>query len=90
MTPALRQLLGIDATPPSNPIELAEQLGELEIQTWFQKPHACITIGKYLDLQLRVWGVGETVTEAVEAALMKAEKVAKAKSSKLIKMGGVR
>ena len=59
-------------------LEAAEALGDVKLDDWFGTRKACITIGDYGDVQLKVWGTATTSKGALQEATTKAQVIVSA------------
>jgi len=65
-------------TNGTNYLEIAEKIGKVELEAKSGGYRACIEIGSFWDIQLKVWAMGSNTSQALQAVIAKTEKVLEA------------
>ena len=58
-------------------LDQAEAIGGVELSDWCGTKRACITVGKYGNARLQIWGEGTTTRQALREAIDKSTLVLK-------------
>jgi hypothetical protein len=73
---ALEKILSLFPNPigPSSGelLDQAEDIGTVELSDWCGTKRACITVGKYGEARIQIWGNGATTRQALREAIDKA------------------
>lgn len=64
-----------DKLTSTHPLEVLEDMGEVKTDTSFRGGYeVCVSLGKYGDVYLKIWGHGRTTTQAARDCLDRVQK----------------